>query len=274
MTNELIFLKLGGSLITDKNTPYTARRRVIRRLANEIKMGLEEHPQMSLVLGHGSGSFGHTPAAKYGTRSGVKTRSEWFGFVEVWKEARALNQIVMEECLKANLPVIAFPPSATILTAGRKVVKTSESIISAALQAYLIPVVFGDVIFDQELGGTILSTEEVFASLVGFLSPSRILLAGLERGVYQDFANRQKILRAITPESYKILNKPAGESASIDVTGGMAKKVESMIQLVSLHPKLSVQIFSGGHPGTLSKAILGGFPGTKICYTPKKEGSQ
>lgn len=269
MTNELVFLKLGGSLITDKNTPHTARRRVIRRLANEIKQGLTDWSQTSLVLGHGSGSFGHTPASKYGTRSGVRTQAEWLGFVEVWKEARALNQIVMEECLDAGLPVIAFPPSATILTAGKKVIKTSDRIIKSALQAGLIPVVFGDVVFDQELGGTILSTEEVFAGLAGFLSPVRILLAGLERGVYQDFTNHKKIIKVITPESYKILNTHAGASASTDVTGGMAKKVESMIQLISRYSKLSVQIFSGVHPGTLTKAIQGGYPGTKICYTLK-----
>ena len=68
------FLKLGGSLITDKDTAHTPRIDVIDRIAGEIKKYLVEHPQDSLLLGHGSGSFGHVPAAKYGTREGVEFR--------------------------------------------------------------------------------------------------------------------------------------------------------------------------------------------------------
>ena len=32
---NLVFIKLGGSLITDKSTPFTEKRDVIRRLARE-----------------------------------------------------------------------------------------------------------------------------------------------------------------------------------------------------------------------------------------------
>ena len=38
MGKKLVFLKLGGSLITDKNTPRTARIEVIQRIGKEIKI--------------------------------------------------------------------------------------------------------------------------------------------------------------------------------------------------------------------------------------------
>jgi isopentenyl phosphate kinase len=265
MKSELIFLKLGGSLITDKDRPHTARRRLIRRLTLEIKEALVEHPEISIILGHGSGSFAHMPAARHGTRRGIESREQWQGFIEVWKEARDLNQIVIEECLNAGLPVIAFPPSATHISTGRQGRNTSLPIIQVALNADLIPVVYGDVIFDEQLGGTIFSTEEVFTILVEDLEPSRILLAGYEEGVFQDFPRRRNVIGAITPESYKIEPGSAGASASIDVTGGMYNKVNLMVQLVSLHPELSVQVFSGRRPGILKMAISGGRPGTRIC---------
>ncbi len=64
----LTFLKLGGSLITDKDSPHTARPEILRRLADEIVAARQSNPAMQLLIGHGSGSFGHMPAKKYGTR--------------------------------------------------------------------------------------------------------------------------------------------------------------------------------------------------------------
>jgi len=66
---ELIFLKLGGSLITEKSVRETVRREVIERAAREVKEALEEG-SFGLLLGHGSGSFGHYPARKYGVHKG------------------------------------------------------------------------------------------------------------------------------------------------------------------------------------------------------------
>ena len=71
MTKEIIFLKLGGSLITDKDKAYTPRLDKLTELALEIKTVLDSTPDLLLILGHGSGSFGHTAAKKYGTRDGV-----------------------------------------------------------------------------------------------------------------------------------------------------------------------------------------------------------
>ena len=71
MTKEIILLKLGGSLITDKDKPYTPRLDKLADLSQEIKTVLDSTPDLLLILGHGSGSFGHTAAKKYGTRDGL-----------------------------------------------------------------------------------------------------------------------------------------------------------------------------------------------------------
>ena len=59
---ELVFLKLGGSLITDKTQPYTVRPDKLADLAAQINRSLQTQPSLRLILGHGSGSFGHTAA--------------------------------------------------------------------------------------------------------------------------------------------------------------------------------------------------------------------
>jgi isopentenyl phosphate kinase len=263
--SDLIFLKLGGSLITDKHTPHTALPVVLSRLSQEISVAFRSRPGLKLLIGHGSGSFGHIPASQYGTRMGVHTPAEWQGFAEVWREARALNQIVIEALATAGLPVIALPPSAAVLAADGQVANWDLAPLQAALAAGLLPVINGDTVFDTTRGGTILSTEELFFHLARRMLPQRILLAGIERGVWEDFPARTRLIDTITPASYAQTAHSLGASAAVDVTGGMLAKVRTMLALVNEQPGLHIEIFSGSLPGLLARALAGQKVGTCIC---------
>ena len=81
--SEIVFLKLGGSLITNKTRVEHARVQMIHRLAREIKSARAARPDLKIVLGHGSGSFGHMAAKKYDTRAGIKQDNDWIGFAKV-----------------------------------------------------------------------------------------------------------------------------------------------------------------------------------------------
>jgi len=95
----LIFLKLGGSLITNKDIPFSARKDTLRRLGTEISEALNTIPKLKLLIGHGSGSFGHSTAAQFGTRAGIRSAEDWLGFQKVWWSAHQLNYIVIKEFL-------------------------------------------------------------------------------------------------------------------------------------------------------------------------------
>ncbi len=258
------FLKLGGSLITDKDQVRQPHRDILGRLSQEIAEAYRSNPDLQLIIGHGSGSFGHVAGKKYGTRQGVQGKEAWHGFVEVWKDARALNQIVVEALQEVGLPVIAFPPSASVISNAQKIVHWDLQPVRSALSAGLIPLVNGDVVFDTSLGGTILSTEDLFISLANALKPERILLAGLEPGVWADFPACTHLAGRITPTTISAISKNLSGSASIDVTGGMAQKVESMLALTAAVPGLQAVIFSGLQAGLLQQALLGALPGTVI----------
>ena len=260
----LFFLKLGGSLITEKDKPYTARDTILHQIAEEINLARQEFPEMKLLLGHGSGSFGHVSAKKYKTRDGVHTSEEWAGFVNVWEDARKLNQIVIKTLSAAGLPVMAFPPSAAIICQGRKVKSWDIQPIQKALNAGLIPLVNGDVIFDEKLGGTILSTEELFFHLAFYLIPEKILLAGKEQGVWEDFPDRTKLLKMINANNLAQVENNLQGSEFTDVTGGMLEKVKNMLEILKSIPQTGVLIFSGEQKGELLKALSGGNPGTLI----------
>jgi isopentenyl phosphate kinase len=138
--------------------------------------------------------------------------------------------------------------------------------LQAALARGLIPVIQGDVIFDTARGGTILSTEDLFAYLAGVLQPKRILLAGIEPGVWGDFPNCTQLIAEITPANLSKVAPALAGSAATDVTGGMASKVGEMLTLVQANSALEVLIFSAKKPETLREALLGARPGTRIRY--------
>lgn len=260
------FVKLGGSLITDKKTPYTLNREILERLCQEISRFVNENPEEQLVIGHGSGSFGHIPAQKYGTRQGVATQTEWQGFHEVWREARLLHLLVMEALFSQGIRAISFSPSATIF-AARGIIRTwNLEPLRSALQHGMIPVVYGDVVFDAEIGGTILSTEELFQSLSLQLCPNRILLAGIEQGIWADFPERRQFVSQITPASFPDIKNSLQGSGSPDVTGGMITKVESMLSLTAVLPDLEVQIFNGLQRDSLYETLQGHKVGTIIKH--------
>lgn len=273
---ELVFLKLGGSLITDKTRPYTPRLDKLADLATEIDQALRTRPTLLLLLGHGSGSFGHTAAQEYGTRDGLLTtippskqtssseRQYWQGFAEVWYQASTLNRHVIQVLHEAGLPAITFSPLASAWSEAGRVAQWDVSHLQAALEHGLLPVVHGDVIFDRLKGGTILSTEDLFAYLARLLHPRRILLAGLEAGVWADFPARKQKVQKVTRASFNEVSQGVGKAAGADVTGGMEAKVRQMLEVVEQVPGLSAQIFSGEPRGNVERVLAGEVLGTLI----------
>lgn len=277
---ELILLKLGGSLITDKDKPYTPRLDKLAELAREIRSVLS--PEHRIIVGHGSGSFGHAAAKEYGTRDGIvplrlppnsphlggvsqrDERGYWQGFAEVWFQASQLNRFVMEALREAEIPSVALAPIAAVTSREVRVSHWDLSPLRAALEAGLLPVIYGDVIFDESRGGTILSTEDLFAHLALKLRPQRIMLAGLEAGVWEDFPARTRLVPEIRLESYEAIRAGIIGSASVDVTGGMSAKVGQMFELIQAVPGLTAHIFSAEEPGTLARALKGELVGTNL----------
>ena len=260
----LIFLKLGGSLITDKTRPYTARIEKLDGLVAQIATALRENTSLQLILGHGSGSFGHQAASQFDTRRGVSGTKAWCGFAEVWYQASALNRLVVDALRRAGLPAMTFSPAASVTAHDGKVFIWDTYPLQSALSNGLLPVIHGDVVFDEVRGGTILSTEDLFVHLARHLKPERILLAGLEAGVWADFPMRSQLLEAITPGNLAQQLPGLGDAAGTDVTGGMRSKVTEMLSLVEQLPGLEVQIFSGESPETVGRALGGENPGTRL----------
>lgn len=260
----LYFVKLGGSLITDKARAYTARQDIILRLAHEVRRALEIRPRLRLLIGHGSGSFGHWAAEPYGTREGVKTLAQWRGYAEVAAAAARLNRLVTDAFLEVGVPVLSIRPSASARCRDGDVVHLDVRPIGAALSHGLVPMIHGDVALDDVRGGTIASTEDLFVYLAHELRPDRILLLSSVPGV---LGPAGKLISRIAPADLPDLRATLSGAEGVDVTGGMADKVERMVDLVRRQPQMTVDIVTGTQPGLLTACLLGDecHAGTRIC---------
>ncbi len=118
--------------------------------------------------------------------------------------------------------------------------------------AGLVPVIYGDVAFDAEIGGTIISTEEVMMALADALQPSWLLLAGEVPGVLDEAGG---VIPLITADNFDDIQSALGGSRGTDVTGGMTSKVKSMLALVAQQPALAIRILSGLEAGLIGQAI-------------------
>jgi len=261
---KLTFLKLGGSLITDKTRAYTPRLDKLADLAGQVAAANHIDPELRLVLGHGSGSFGHVAAREHWPANPEWKPVDWRGFAEVWFQASALNRLVVEALHRTGLPVISFPPSATCQANDGSILDWFLPPLQKALEAGISPLIQGDTVIDIKRQGVILSTEDFFCALAPLLHPQRILLAGLEAGVWADFPRRTQLVETITPETFPTVSAGLGGAAGMDVTGGMRDKVKQMVRLVEQVPGLEVRIISGEEPGSVQRALLGEPLGTLI----------
>lgn len=253
---RIIFIKLGGGLITDKHKPFVAKRNVIKRLALEVKQAIK-NTDIGLVIAHGSGSFGHTAAAKYKIKEGLKNKINVWGVSVVSDAAIKINRIVMEEFLKVQLPVISFAPKSFILSKKDQKREIFEQPVMEALKIGLIPVVYGDVVMDTEKGCGILSSEMVITELVKKLKPllkiEKIIYCGNTEGVYD---SKQSTIPIIDSNIYKRLAYKIGGSSATDVTGGMLHKVQEAMKVAKII-KGGVVIMSGLKIGDLNSEIRG-----------------
>jgi len=249
-----------------KDEPETAREEVIRRAAGEVKAALEKRPSRQLVLGHGSGSFGHYVAQRHGLIEGAPPN--WWGYAATGAAAARLNRLVADIFLGESVPVVTVQPSASAICRQGHLIHLEVPVLRELLCQELVPLIHGDVALDEVWGHTIVSTEQIFAYLARHLRPGRIILAGEIGGVFTSDPHRDpqaEPIAEITPATLPQIEAALGASAGYDVTGGMWAKVRTMVALVERLPQLEVWVISGEKPDAIRTALSG---------EPLKEGTR
>ncbi len=254
---RLVMVKLGGSLVTDKQRDAHARYGVIERLAHEIATAAPTMDQ-ALLLGHGSGSFGHVAATRYGLADGLGDGAA-IGAAATQSAAQTLHRLVVEKLLAANVPAWSWAPSSALVARDGRLSHGSARPLATALDAGLVPVVYGDVVADVTRRASIASTEAVVKFIMPRLArlghgTARLLWLGETDGIYD--ADGERMPR-IDPSTIAAARAAVGGSSGVDVTGGMALRLETAWHLATRG--VDSWILDGTRPGLLKQALVGEF---------------
>lgn len=263
MKKNIYLIKFGGSVITDKNVPLKINSSVIDNLIEQIVVIKKENPDINLIIGNGAGSFGHYFAIKH-KKNEKFINFDSFGFSEISYSVRKLNLLIIEKLIEKKLNVVSFSPSSFIFLKNKSLKKIFIDPIISALNQDIIPVIFGDIIFDKNLNSAIFSTEKIFKELIKKLKDyyqiKTIIYCSDIDGVYN---SQKKIIKKINKKNFlKIKQELNKYSQKFDVTGGIIHKVEESLEIASKF-KIESLIFNG----VKNNQLLKFFRGEKIMGT-------
>ncbi|MFB6202111.1 MAG: isopentenyl phosphate kinase [Halorhabdus sp.] len=238
-------LKLGGSVVTEKDDPETVDDATLDAVASAIAA---DRPSR-LVVVHGGGSFGHHHAAAHGVTETVGTDDA--GAVrEIHAAMGRLNAAVVGALAERGVPALPVRPFSVAYRDIDGQTKLPAGSVETMLAESFVPVLHGDVVVQEGAGATILSGDEIVTSVARSLSADRVGLCSTVPGVLD--ASETVIDRI---ETYETAAAVLGDSDTTDVTGGMAGKVRTLLELpqpASIFGPDDVGAFlDGGRPGTL-----------------------
>ncbi|TRO53122.1 isopentenyl phosphate kinase family protein [Candidatus Bathyarchaeota archaeon] len=247
-------LKIGGSVITDKNGELAARTEVINRLAEEThKAGVK-----NLIMVHGGGSFGHPIAQKYGIKEGFKDGAQKIGFAETHHVMTVLNGLVMDALVWHSIPAFSIAPSCCMVTENGMIKLCEDTALKTLLKMGFVPVLYGDAVLDEKLGFTVLSGDQIISYLARKFGAGKIVIGVDTDGLYDADPKVTKNAKLYTHltlnELEKIKSKLDGSSAP-DVTGGMLGKIAELVP--ALQQGIPVAIVNASKPNRVFKSLVG-----------------
>ena len=236
----MILIKLGGSIITNKEKPLSPRKKTINKILKEI--GKIKEP---VIIVHGGGSYGHYWSVKYDMHTKPEKTAPK-GVAIVKNSMVELNKIILDSAVKNRINSYCLPP--TDFMKGNKSIKSKILTISDIAKSGLTPITFGDALWFGQKKSYILSGDVIMTTIAKILKPRLSLFVLDVDGVYSDLKTN-KLIRNFKKEKPEIRNN------KIDVTGGMTRKITEANKMVKVG--LKVFFVNGNKPKRISDAISG-----------------
>lgn len=233
MKKNVTLIKLGGSIITNKEVPMMVREDVLQRLVREIVKAHKETGEL-FIIGHGQGSFAHAPALRYKTMDGFINAESPMGMAITQDSAAQLNRIVVKEFLAAGAPAVSCNFSNTLVTKKTEAHHWCSAVLEEYLAKGLFPITGGDVIVDTDKGCTIWSTEKVLGFIAQHFANSKkyavkkMIHVAEVAGVLD---GNGTVVPEITTTNLEKVRELITTTKGFDVTGGMAHKLDESMKL-------------------------------------------
>ena len=216
-------LKLGGSVITEKNRAETLDGPALEAAADAVADALAAGDVTDLVVVHGGGSFGHHHAAEHGLSTTDGTHDHT-AVTDVHGAMTTLNRFVRARLHDRDVPAVPVHPlsAASRDETGALTLPTAQ--VQTLLDEGFLPVLHGDGVAHAGEGVTVLSGDEIVTTLARRIETDRVGLCSTVPGVLDDDGD-------VIPEvsSFDAVADALGESDATDVSGGMAAKVRELL---------------------------------------------
>ena len=221
---DLVVLKLGGSVITDKDSPETVDDEALHRVLDAITAAYKKD-DVRLVVVHGGGSFGHVHAAEHGVSTTDGTHDA-AAATAIHGAMKRLNGVVVDRLQGRNVSAVPVHPLSVAARDDEGALALPATATAGLLDEGFVPVLHGDVIAHAGEGVTVLSGDEIVTSLADSLGASRVGLCSTVPGVLDE---NDAVIEEI--RSFEDVASVLGASESTDVSGGMAAKVRELLAL-------------------------------------------
>jgi isopentenyl phosphate kinase len=242
-------VKLGGSVVTEKDQPETVDDETLDRVGAAIGEAITRESPTDLVVVHGGGSFGHHHAAAHGVSTTDGTH-DTTAIRAIHRAMVTLNDAVLDALAEHGVDGVPVHPLSCALYESGDALSVPTSHVSCMLSEGFVPVLHGDVITHERKGATVVSGDDIVAALARSLSATRVGLCSTVPGVLDDNGD---VIPTIT--AYEDVATTLGASEATDVTGGMARKVQTLLGLdtpASIFGPTDLDAFlAGSNPGTL-----------------------
>jgi len=243
-----VVLKLGGSVVTEKDREETVDGESLDAAAAAVGDALDGLD--GLIVVHGGGSFGHPNAAAYDVSTTQGTHDP-DGVLAIHGAMKTLNTFVLRRLREHDVPAVPVHPLSAASRDGDGELTLPTEQVRILLDEGFVPVLHGDVIAHEGEGVTVVSGDELIVELAQGVDADRVGLCSAVPGVLD--AEDEVIPRI---DGYDHVADVLGESDATDVTGGMAGKVRSLLEL-----DVPAQIFG---PDALAGFLAGEDRGTTI----------
>ena len=207
---RMILIKLGGSIITNKGKPQSARRKTIDNILKQIKK--IDEPK---ILVHGGGSYGHYWSVKYDMHT-KPARYSLKGLSVVKNSMIELDKIILDSATKNKINTYSLPP--TDFMNGNKPIRNKIQKIGEIAKSGLIPITYGDALWYSQKKSYILSGDVIMTTIGKILKPRLSVFVLDVDGVYSNTKSK-KLIYDFKKET------PTISKNRMDVTGGMARKI-------------------------------------------------
>ncbi|MHA1474060.1 MAG: isopentenyl phosphate kinase [Promethearchaeota archaeon] len=259
----VIIIKLGGSILTDKNTPYSMRNEVINSLISQISDNYQISNQPKIIIIHGAGSFGHPIANSYSIQKGLNQNipNQTLGLAKTHQSVKKLNTKIVDGFLSREIPVLSLTTSSVFFQENSVLKFTGFNQIASLLELGIIPILFGDILLHDSKNFSIISGDRVIYEICKSFSSSintkykinKIIFCFDKDGIIISSSEKDsKIIQNIRSKDIKLLSLKKFED-SIDVTGNIRGKLKEIKKICDLG--IPVQLINGQKPNLLTKAM-------------------